>query len=217
MDPLNWFSLYKDYPAWQNYQRKGPFKPWEPPPLIKNKFAKNILIALALGAGGALVTMSPVGAAYFMIHGAIVLALKDMKFKHEIRRLEKKGYVALTKTPDGLAVKLLRKAGRRLKGILFDDLVLSSKQSWDGKWRLFIFDIPEKSRLARNMLRRKLKDLGMYNMQRSVYAYPHDCRRELEFIAEYYGIARYAVYAEVSYLDVDKELRRSFRGLTKKA
>lgn len=211
MDPMNWFSLYKPSGSPAVYRRNGGVKPWEPPPLIKNKFAKNILITLALGAGGALVTMNPAGAAYFIIHGAIVLALKDRNFKHEIKRLKKKGYVALTKTERGIAVKLLKKARNRLKGIILEDIALPKEKKWDGKWRLFTFDIPEKYRLARNMLRRKLKNLGMYNMQRSVFVYPHDCGKDLEFIVDYYGVERYATYAEVSYIDIDKELRKYFK------
>lgn len=216
MDPMNWFSLYKSFePGGEDYYRKGKTKQWEPPPLIKNKFAKNILITLALGAGGALVTMSPAGAVYFMVHGAIVLALKDRHFKHEIKRLEKKGYVALTKTEQGFAVKLLKKANRRLKGILFEDIVLPRVKLWDGKWRFFIFDIPEKYRSARDTLRQKLKDLGMYNIQRSVYVYPHDCRKELEFLSDYYGITKYATYVETSFTDIDKELRKCLKPFLK--
>ena len=186
-------------------------KPWQPPPLIKTKFARNILITLALGAGGAMVTITPAGAACFMIHGVIVLALKDRNFRHEIRRLERKGYIALTKAPEGFAVKLLKKARRRLKRILFEDLVLPSSRNWDGKWRLFIFDIPEKYRSSRDTLRLKLKKLGMYNIQRSVYAYPFDCRKELEFLSDYYDIAEYATYVETAYTDIDKELRKYFK------
>lgn len=213
MDPMNRFSLYRTFQARPIYNRTNRMKPWEPQPLIKNKFARNILITLALGAGGALVTMSPVGAAYFMIHGAIVLAVKDRNFKHEIKRLEKKGYVALTKTPEGFAVKLLKKARKRLNGILLEDLVLPKGGKRDGKWRMFIFDIPEKHRSARDTLRRKLKDLGMYNIQRSVFAYPYDCRKELEFIADYYRIAEYATYVETAFIDIDKELRKHFKEL----
>lgn len=214
MDPMNWFSLYKtNQPPPMRYNRTDRMKPWEPPPLIKNKFARNILITLTLGAGGALVTMSPAGAVYFMIQGAIVLALKDRDFRHEIKRLEKKGYVALTKTPDGYAVRLLKKANRRLGGILFEDLILPKENKWDGRWRLFIFDIPEKYRLARDMLRRKLKELGMYNMQRSVFVYPYDCRKELEFLSDYYGIAKYATYVESNHIDIDRQLRKYFCGL----
>lgn len=211
MDPMNRFSLYRMYQAKPMYNQTNRMKPWQPPPLIKNKFARNILITLALGAGGALITMSPAGAVYFMAHGVLLLGLKKIDYKREIKRLEKRGYVALTKMPEGFALKLLKKANKRLQGILLEDVKFPKDKKWDGKWRLFLFDIPEKSRLARNMLRRKLKDLGMYNIQRSVFAYPYDCRKELDFIADYYGIGRYATYAEVSYSDINKELRKHFR------
>ncbi len=214
MDPMNWFSLYKtNQPPPIRYNYTDRIKPWEPPPLIKSKVAKNILITLALGAGGALVTMNPAGAIYFMVHGAIVLALKDKDFRHEIKRLEKKGYVALTKTPKGFVAKLLKKANRRLKGILLEDLILPIGEKWDGKWRLYIFDIPEKYRSARDTLRTKLKSLGMYNIQRSVFVYPFDCREELEFIGEYYGVSDYSTYVETGYMDIDKELRKYFKVL----
>lgn len=216
-DPLSWFNPYREpYKGRQIYNKTDHIKPYAPPPLIKSKIAKNILITLALGARGAIITMNPAGAVYFMVHGVIMLAMKDQDYKREIKRLKKNGYIALTKSPQGFAAKLLNRANQRIKKIVFDDLVLPKTTRWDGKWRLFIFDIPEEDRMARNMLRRKLKDLGMYNMQRSVFVYPYDCRKELEFISDHYGVARYATYLETNYIDIDKELRRYFKKLFQK-
>lgn len=211
MDPMNRFSLYRTFQARPIYNQTNRMKPWEPPPLIKNKVARHILITLALGAGGALVTMSPLGAVYFMIHGSIILALKDMDYKREMKKLEKKGYTALTKTPEGFVVKLLKKSTKRLQTILIEDVVLPISHKWDGKWRLYFFDIPEKHRAARDYLRRKLKDLGMFNVQRSVFVYPYDCRQELDLISDYYQVSEYGSYAEISYSDIDGELRRFFK------
>lgn len=207
------FSLYRNGPrAWiPYYNDTDRMKPWESPPIVKNKFARNILITLALGAGGALVTMSPAGAVYFMVHGAIILALKGSDYRREIKRLEKKGYLALKKNPKGIAVKLLQKAQRRLDAISLDEMKLARPRKWDGKWRFYIFDIPEKERSARNLVRQKLKDLGLYNIQRSVFVYPYDCRKELDLLGDYYKIGEYATYAEVAYSDIDRELRRFFR------
>lgn len=211
-DPLTWFSINKTYQPGGFKRQKSPFKR---PPIIKNKIARNILITLAAGAGGALVTMSPVGAVYFMIHGAVVLALEGKDYKHEIKRLKKKGYIALTKSPKGFVARLLKKSRKRLKRILLEDLKLPQGLKWDGKWRLYIFDIPEKYRSARDTLRAKLKSMGMYNIQRSVFAYPFDCREELEFLGEYYEVSDYSTYVETSYSDIDKELRKYFKALLK--
>jgi len=48
------------------------------------------------------------------------------------------------------------------------------KQSWDGKWRLVVFDIEEKRKYLRNKLRSKLKELGFGKLQRSIYISPYD-------------------------------------------
>src|SRR3989344_4676747 len=188
----NYFSLYKtSQPPPFRYRKQKPA-------VVKNKIAKNILITLALGAGGVLVTINPLGAVYFMVQGAVVLCLREVDFKHEIKRLERRGYVALTKTPEGFVIKLLKKANKRLKSIAFENLTLPKNEKWDKKWRLYIFDIPEKNRTARDLLRRKLKNLGMFNIQRSVFAYPYDCREELDFISNHYGINKYTSYSEVN-------------------
>src|SRR3989338_3341396 len=96
-DPMTWFSLYRTYRARPIYNRTNRMKPYEPPPLIESKIARNILITLALGAGGALMTMSPAGAVYFLVHGAAVMALQKRSYQLQIRRLQKQGYIALSK------------------------------------------------------------------------------------------------------------------------
>jgi CRISPR-associated endonuclease Cas2 len=49
---------------------------------------------------------------------------------------------------------------------------------WDHFWRLILFDIPEKKRM-RAKFRRLLKTIGCYRLQKSVYVYPHDCKKEI--------------------------------------
>lgn len=194
------------------YNLTDRIKPWEPK-LIKSKVARNILLILGTTAGVASFALNPVVGAYILIGVGAGLAnsLTKAEFNKEVRRLEKKGYVALTKTPEGFLVKLLKKGKQRLKKAQFQEIQLPKEKIWDKKWRFFIFDVPEKNRIARDLLRQKLKDLGMYNIQRSVFAYPHDCREELAFISDYYGLTPYTTYAEVSYSDIDRELRRYFK------
>ena len=53
---------------------------------------------------------------------------------------------------------------------------------WDKKWRLVIFDIPEKKKPAREALREKLKDLGFAKLQDSVWVTPFPCENEIKLI-----------------------------------
>lgn len=53
------------------------------------------------------------------------------------------------------------------------------RKRWDGIWRLVVFDIPEKRKTSRDVLRMKLKSLGFGMWQKSVYVTPHDVMREM--------------------------------------
>lgn len=197
-------------PYTPRYNQTDRMKPWEPPGLIQNKIAKNILLTLGITAGVAIFLLSPYGL-HFLVKGAIQTAFRKQDFNREIKRLKKRGYVALTKTPDGWMLKLLKKGKRKLRNAQLENIKLPRALKWDRKWRLLIFDIPEKSRIARDLLRMKLKELGMYNIQRSVFVYPYDCRGELAFISQHFGVDKYTTYAEVGYSDIDRELRRYFK------
>ena len=137
--------------------------------------------------------------------------ISDMLTQIRNGQMAKKEFVALTKTPDGWLVRLTKKGGRRLQKAKMQAVKLSTPDSWDGKWRLFIFDVPEEQRSARDQMRRKMKELGLFNIQRSVLAYPYDCRAELELVSDYYKLRRYATYLETDNIDIDKELRRYFK------
>jgi DNA-binding transcriptional regulator PaaX len=58
-------------------------------------------------------------------------------------------------------------------------LKLRKQEKWDGYWRIIIFDIPEELKQSRDILSKKLKEIGMYPLQKSVYVYPFECKDEL--------------------------------------
>src|SRR3990167_2211250 len=64
-------------------------------------------------------------------------------------------------------------------------------EKWDKKWRVVIFDIPEKSRMARDALRRKLKELEFRELQKSVFVHPYECKKEIDFIIEFFNLRHY--------------------------
>jgi len=185
---------------------KGPPKP------ETEKIAEKIIGAAAVATtllvnplAGALVMFVGVGTGSYL--------LRKSDFNREVKRLEKSGYVALTKTQKGWIVKILKKGQERYKKIQIGNLTLPRSREWDGKWRVFIFDIPEEIRSRRDSLREKLKSLGLYNIQRSVFVYPFDCRKELDFVAGYYDLDKFTTYGELSYTDINKELKKHFRSL----
>ena len=83
-------------------------------------------------------------------------------------------------------------------------------EAWDGKWRVFIFDIPEESRGKRDFLRYLLKANDFIKLQDSVYVSPYPFGREaIRYLAET-GLSHYIRVMKVEEMDDDKDLRKKF-------
>ncbi len=94
----------------------------------------------------------------------------------------------------------------------FKNLSIKHASRWDKKWRLVMFDIPESKRIIRNALRRKLKDIGFVEFQKSTFAYPFPCRDEINFIINFLEISEYVYYIETPIIP-DHTLRKYFKSL----
>ena len=60
---------------------------------------------------------------------------------------------------------------------------------WDHQWRIVIFDIPQDMHRQRNNFRNKLKSLGFYMLQKSVFVFPYSCEEELGDLCGDLGIS----------------------------
>lgn len=90
--------------------------------------------------------------------------LKKNSLAQAIRRLRLRGIIETEIIEGDLIIKLLQSS----KSLLIDEAIRSDK-SWDGKWRVVAFDIPETHRKARDILRRKLKNWQFEQWQKSVW------------------------------------------------
>jgi len=110
-------------------------------------------------------------------------------------------------------ITITKKGRKRLEKIDFQNLRIQKTGKWDGKWRLVIFDIPERHKVARNSLSLKLKLLGFQPLQRSVWIHPLPCHTEIEAIALHYKVTSYVTYIETSYIDKPDILKKKFSRL----
>ena len=69
-----------------------------------------------------------------------------------------------------------------------DDLYIKKPRRWDQKWRLVIFDIANKKKIVREALRGKLKELGFYKIQKSVWIYPYNCKKEIQLLKDFFNL-----------------------------
>lgn len=109
-----------------------------------------------------------------------------------IKRLQQKGLVDYIDL-ERLVFKLTDKGVDRA---IWARLQLEENKEWDGVWRLVIFDIPEEQRLARDLLRFKLKEWGFIKIQKSVWATKKDCTDPMRKFIEELGISKWVLVIE---------------------
>lgn len=79
----------------------------------------------------------------------------------------------------------------KLKSFLLETLEIEAPRRWDRKWRVIVFDIPEKYRGARKALYNKMVEIGLYPMQKSVLVHPFPCEHEIEFLKDFFNVKPY--------------------------
>ncbi|MDP3764784.1 MAG: hypothetical protein Q8Q95_04155 [bacterium] len=128
-----------------------------------------------------------------------------------IRNLYKSKLIREHENPDGSLTMMLTDKGKK-KAITFniDNIEIKKPKIWDKKWRLIIFDIPEKKRAARDVLREALKRMGFYEFQKSVLVHPYPCQDELDYIIEYFDIRPYVRIVIATELDNELHIRKIF-------
>ncbi|MEK7124429.1 MAG: hypothetical protein AAB877_01970 [Patescibacteria group bacterium] len=93
----------------------------------------------------------------------------------KVKNLENKQAVILTKEGIGKALR----ASFNIEG---------KKKREDGKWIMLIFDIPEKNRQLRDLLRSVLYNLGYKMFQQSVWITPYDVSEKTEGLIQTYSL-----------------------------
>jgi len=109
-----------------------------------------------------------------------------------------------------VTVKITRNGLVRALTYQLDSMKIKKPKRWDRKWRVVIFDIPEKYKRVRELFRMRLKQLELYPLQDSVYIHPFPCFKEIEFLRELYGISMKVEYLLVEKLEDDDYLRERF-------
>ena len=102
--------------------------------------------------------------------------------------LKRRGLLEITRDGADICVALTKAGKERAGKYQVDDLTIKKPQKWDGKWRVVIFDIPNESKIKRDAFRRKLKELGFYSLQKSVWAHPFECKEEIGLLKNFFGL-----------------------------
>lgn len=170
---------------------------------------------LLLLAGGLAIGLSGRPDAYFRVLRGLTKEWRDIERRrlHEaIRNLYRSKLVDCRENPDGTTSLVLTDHGqKRVLHYDLDAIKIKRPKLWDGLWRVVVFDIPEARKTGRDALSFKLKQLGFYPMQRSVFVHPYDCRAEVDFLVEFYQVRPHVRFLLAKEVDIGLKLRHHFR------
>jgi len=138
------------------------------------------------------------------------LRKKHFEFKQRLENMVRKGLLKSILKNNRRGYDLTQKGEDLAEKISIGELKIEKPGRWDGKWHMVSFDIPEKRRDARDELRSVLVSLGFANIQKSLWAYPYECREAIELIRRKYHLSREVRYFVVDEIEFDQDLRESF-------
>lgn len=164
--------------------------------IVRKGTVKNITnLTLAMIAMGGVLTLA--ATAPSVMSEARKLFYRNKKFRKEeyrkiwirFNKLKNEGHLTFVKEDnDGCVYKFTEKGKTKLKKFMVNELFIQKPGKWDKKWRLVIFDIPERYKKARFALRKKLIDMDFYQCQKSAWVHPFPCLYEIEFLKEIFKI-----------------------------
>lgn len=132
------------------------------------------------------------------------------RVRQAVRRLQKKRMVRIINKNGNDVVEITEPGKKKVLEYNLGTIQLDRKKKWDGKWRIVMFDIPESKKRVRNAISFKIKDIGMYPIQKSVFVFPHPCKDEIDFVGEIFGVRKNIVYVEATHIEGAEKMKRHF-------
>ena len=138
----------------------------------------------------------------YRLKNQVKTSLARLAYKGHVIFVERHGRRYAQITPAGeKALKYLEQKSQ---------LHLQKNKRWDKRWRVIIFDIPERRRATRDKLRIVMQDAGFYRLQDSVWLYPHDCEDFMALLKADLKIGNTVLYMVVEQIENDSKLKHHF-------
>ena len=137
--------------------------------------------------------------------------IEKQRLKRAIKSLYESKLIKEKENPDGTITLVLTDKGKE-KALTYnlDEMKIEKPEQWDKKWRIVLFDIPERMRKIRDAFRDHLKNLGFYEFQKSVFIHPYDCKDEIDYLIEFYDARRFIRFIIADFLDNELYLKSHF-------
>jgi DNA-binding transcriptional regulator PaaX len=181
----------------------------------KGELAKKILFA-AVGVAAVGTVMVLPGMAILLKMFNVDGARNRERFRRAIKRMEERKIVS-RRIKNGKEEFVVTKYGKtHIDKYLVSDLQIPLAKRWDGKWRVIMFDIPEKNKggRVRRDVSQQLRNIGMKAIQNSVFVSPFPCKEQIDTVINFFKVKQHFVYFEAETYEGVEDLLNFFK-LTK--
>lgn len=204
MEKIDWEKAYKIF-----YSEKEDILQSLKREVNRYPYVKEILLILAAG--------TVISAALLMPGLGRVLnpslwqgrGYRKDRLRQVLKRMQKQKVVEVAETKDGPVVRITQNGITKALRYKLEDMEIKRK-SWDGKWRVVVFDIPETNKKARDEFRKRLKQAGFFPLQESVFVHAFPCFDEIEFLRQIYGVDVGVTYMEAGKIEGHDNLKSFF-------
>lgn len=125
--------------------------------------------------------------------------------------LSKQGYIKVSKREQQIHIELTEEGKKKAGWLQINSLDIRKPEKWDKRWRLVAFDIIELKKKYREAFRGKLKELGFYQLQKSVWIYPYNCSAEIDLLRDFFGLNKKELRLVISdNIGPEDEIREKF-------
>lgn len=178
----------------------------------KSEIVKDILKGLAISGAVYIAAGSP----YFGLN--LMKALKysrrysKKKVYDTFYNLRKRGDIRIKRQRGQIYISLTGKGKKKAGWLQIDELKIKRPKNWDKKWRIVVFDIIELKKIHREAFRGKLKELGFYPLQKSVWVSAFACKDEIDLLRDFFGLSERDIRLIVAEnIGEDRELKKIFK------
>jgi DNA-binding transcriptional regulator PaaX len=111
---------------------------------------------------------------------------------------------------EGKKLRLTEAGEKKLRYLRLQDYKMPLPKKWDERWRVLIFDIPEKRKGLREKIRNTLVVVGFVRLQDSVWIYPYDCEDLITLLKADFKVGKDMLYMIIDTLEYDAPIRKKF-------
>ena len=155
-------------------------------------------LTIALVAPNAIQCLKSFGLTPCKRQKEIMLRSKDRLIEDGLLKYQN-GFIILTK-----------KGETKLQLLEMKNWRMNKSKKWDGKWRMLIFDIPEKKKPLREKIRSTLFSIGFLRLQDSVWIYPYACEDLVNLLKADFKVGKDLLYLIVDSIENDKSFKKLF-------